>query len=154
MLNESLADLRITYFRGRFAFLSNFFPCLVSYGGVVFKSVEHAYQYSKAVSPASNEALAVMTAPTAKQAKALGRWLVMRPDWELIRISVMEELLRSKFTNPELRKLLAATGSTPIISGGQHHETFWGVCLCPHCSDQLQHNHLGKLLMKIRGELK
>lgn len=64
----------------------------------------------------------------------------------------MEELLRIKFRNQELRAKLIATGDTPLAEGNLHHDRFFGIC---HCKEHggVGENWLGKLLMKIRGEL-
>lgn len=59
----------------------------------------------------------------------------------------MEDLLRQKFSKTPLRRLLLATGEAELIEGNTWGDTYWGVC---HGVGQ---NHLGCLLMKIRGEL-
>jgi len=63
-------------------------------------------------------------------------------------MQMMEELLRLKFESPELRKLLLETGEHELIEGNNWGDRFWGVV------DGVGDNHLGKLLMKIRAELR
>ena len=40
-----------------------------------------------------------------------------------------------------------------LIEGNNWHDVFWGKCSCPRCNGGGQ-NHLGKILMKVREELK
>ena len=61
----------------------------------------------------------------------------------------MEDICRAKFTqNEELKKKLIDTGDATLIEGNTWNDTFWGVC------NGVGENNLGKILMKIREELK
>lgn len=64
-----------------------------------------------------------------------------------MKLRVMELLLRQKFQIPELGAKLLSTGSAELVEGNHWGDTFWGVY------NKVGHNHLGKLLMKIRSEL-
>ena len=65
----------------------------------------------------------------------------------------MEDCLRAKFAIPELKEMLLATGDEELIEGTWWHDQFWVVCYFDQHKGEGQ-NHLGKLLMKIREELK
>ena len=65
----------------------------------------------------------------------------------------MREALRKKFSDPELKAKLLATGDQLLEEGNTWHDNFWGVCHCIRCQDVMAHNHLGKLLMELRSEL-
>jgi predicted NAD-dependent protein-ADP-ribosyltransferase YbiA (DUF1768 family) len=69
----------------------------------------------------------------------------MRPDWESVKLQVMEDLLVQKFADEHLEKQLQETGDADLIEGNYWGDDFWGV-------DKKKggKNHLGKLLMKIR----
>lgn len=134
-------------FKGDYRWLSNFWPVTVKLDGFKYPSTEHAYQAAKTVLPEAREAFADSEL-TAGQAKRLGRSVQMRSDWEVVRLSVMEDLLRQKFAHAELRQLLLATGDQLLVEGNNWNDTFWGVCRGKG------ENHLGKLLMKIREELR
>ena len=55
-----------------------------------------------------------------------------------------------KFTqHDDLKALLLATGDANLEEGNTWNDTFWGVDLANGCGQ----NNLGKILMKIRGEL-
>ena len=62
----------------------------------------------------------------------------------------MKELLRRKFSIPYLRDLLLNTENATLIEGNTWNDTFWGIDL----KTGKGQNHLGKLLMEIREELK
>jgi predicted NAD-dependent protein-ADP-ribosyltransferase YbiA (DUF1768 family) len=66
----------------------------------------------------------------------------------------MEAALRKKFAIPELREKLLATGDAWLEEGNHWHDNFWGVCHCIDCQDEMGWNHLGKLLMKIRADIR
>ena len=85
---------------------------------------------------------------TPGQAKRAGNKLVLRPDWEQIKIIVMTDLCRIKFQDPHMRKLLLDTGDAELIEGNWWNDTFWGVC------NGIGQNHLGKILMAIRNLLR
>ena len=80
---------KISAFQGKYAVFSNFYPCFVVYEGMIFPSAEHAFQAAKTTD--RNERVAFAVCPTAKEVKALGRKIQLRPDWEEIKVQVMTE---------------------------------------------------------------
>ena len=136
----------IDKFDGEFAFLSNFYPSAISDGYTTFPTVEHYFQACKCEYMDDYDAIAA--APTPGQAKRLGRQAVLRDDWEQNKLDVMETALRKKFAIPELREKLLATGDAELIEGNWWGDRFWGVC------EGVGENNLGKLLMKIRADIK
>jgi ribA/ribD-fused uncharacterized protein len=139
----------IREFRAEYRFLSNFHPASVELDGLEYPTVEHAFQAAKTGDPAQRER--IRTLPGPHQAKKAGRALDLRPDWERVKIGVMEELVRRKFTrHAELRELLLATGDQELMEGNRWNDRFWGVDLDSGEGE----NHLGKILMKVRRELR
>jgi hypothetical protein len=61
----------------------------------------------------------------------------------------MFELLHLKFTNDRLRDMLLATGNAELIEGNNWRDTFWGQCPIGTGA-----NHLGRLLMQVRKEIR
>ena len=147
---EIIKDMMITRFHGETRYLSNFAPAEVVLDGEVFPTTEHAFQAAKTLDKAAREKI---RNGTPGQAKRLGRKIKIRDNWDEMRLSTMESLLRQKFlTDNEHGKKLMATGTQEIVEGNSWHDQFWGSCDCPECyEDGL--NHLGKLLMKIRADL-
>lgn len=88
-------------------------------------------------------------ATTPGQAKREGnsKGILLRPDWEQVKLKIMEQLLRIKFQDPVLREALLKTYPQKLIEGNTWGDTFWGQC------NGIGKNHLGKLLMQIRKEL-
>lgn len=138
----------IDKFSGYYRFLNNFYlPAAVVLDGVPYPGVEHAYQAAK-----SDDVIMraiVRQAATPGAAKRIGQRLLLRHDWEQVKLLVMEDLVRQKFTNhPELGQALLDTGDAELIEGNHWGDTFWGVC------NGVGENHLGKILMKVRQELR
>lgn len=142
----------IDKFDGEFAFLSNFYPSAISDGYTTFPSVEHYFQACKCEYMDDYDAIAA--APTPGQAKRLGRQAVLRDDWEQNKLNVMETALRKKFAIPKLREQLLATGDAYLVEGNYWHDNFWGDCGCEKCKHTHGQNNLGKLLMKIRTDIR
>ena len=127
-------------FRGDYFFLSNFYP-------TNFGSVEHHYQAAKTTDKAWRQR--ILDAPTAGIAKRLGRKAPVRPDWDEIKLQVMEDLVTQKFfAHPELATRLLATGDEELVEANWWGDKFWGK------HNGVGENHLGKILMKVRGELR
>jgi len=135
----------IDSFRGKFHWLSNFYSCSVHYEGLTFGNTEAAFQAAKCLDMKERERFFGLSGG---QAKRLGRRVELRSDWETVKIEIMRQVLKSKFThNPELREKLIATGNTELIEGNNWNDRFWGVCR------GVGKNHLGKLLMEVRAKL-
>ena len=139
----------IDRFHGEYRFLSNFWYATTVYDGVVYRTSEHAFQAAKFLNPAHRRM--VQSQATPAMAKNFARHNLARQrreDWDAVKIGVMRDCLRSKFLgNLDLGKRLAATGGAELIEGNTWGDTFWGVC------NGQGENHLGKLLMDIRGAL-
>lgn len=134
----------IDSFQGDYRWLSNFEPVDVVYEEELYPSVEHAYVAAKTTDRVTRKGIALL--PTPGAAKRAGRSLKRRLDWDCIKLSVMEQLVRQKFQHVRLRRLLMATGDMEIVEGNTWGDTFWGVC------NGVGENHLGRIIMKVRSE--
>lgn len=137
---------KIDSFKGNYEFLSNFAPCYIRYEGVLYTSVECAFQAAKVSDINIKKQIAQLTP---KDAKKYGKKVKLRSDWNNVRIDIMRDLLKIKFNDDHFgyRQKLVNTGDSYIEEGNKHHDTFWGVC------NGIGENHLGKLIMEIREEL-
>lgn len=134
----------INEFKDEYAFLSNFLMVPVLYEGVWWKSVEHAYQAAKTTDPVWKQRIADAYTPGA--AKKLGRQAPLKVFWDINKDRIMEDIVRSKFTNnPELKAKLIATNPHELIEGNWWGDIYWGVC------NGVGENKLGKILMKVRA---
>lgn len=147
---------RIDRFTGVYEFLSNFAPARVHVliGGkfVAVPTLEHAFQAYK--SPHDDERREVAECATARDAKFLGQKISRMASWEEVKIPIMLGLLREKFSRPKLRRELIFTGDAELIEGNHWHDNFWGDCTCHACSDHPGENWLGKLLMRVRRDIR
>lgn len=147
--------MEINRFTGATGFLSNFYvneP--IVFDGVEFLSAEHLFNALKTRS--ASEAQYVIEAKTAADAKARGRTVTLRENWDSIeRYTAMRRTLGAKFFgSPLLREMLCWSGDRPLIEGNTWHDNVWGDCTCgrPACQTPGE-NHLGKLLMELRSDL-
>ena len=136
---------KIDRFRGPFEFLSNFHPAVVELDGMKYATVEHAFQAAKTLDSAERNWIAA--AADAGVAKKRGRKVTLRSDWEDVKLSVMLDLLRQKFSDSHLGPYLAATGDVHLEEGNWWGDTFWGT------SRGHGENWLGVLLMHVRKEV-
>ena len=128
-------------FHGDHAFLSNFF---VESDGL---TGEHRFQAMKTSD--QTWVRRILDAPTPSRAKYHGRSCLLRPDWESVKIDAMRQVIAVKFTNPELRIALLATGDSDLIESNSWGDRYWGV---DETTGEGQ-NKLGRLLMETRGAL-
>ena len=141
----------IDKFDGQYAFLSNFYESPITDGTSIFPTVEHYFQAAK--TDTMQDYLAIARAKTPGESKRLGRRVHLRSDWEQVKDQVMLDALRKKFSIPELRRLLIATGDSQLIEGTTWHDNYWGSCSCNGCQNKGR-NMLGQLLMQVREEIK
>lgn len=141
----------ITSFRGEYSFLSNMYQCEVLLNGISYRCAESAFQSAKTDDHMAHTKLRLMNG---KEAKAYGRKLDLRSNWDNVKLEVMHTVLISKFSrNPLLFDKLKATGDKYLEEGNLWHDNYWGNCTCPKCVTIPSENNLGKLLMKVRDEL-
>jgi len=136
----------IDRFTGDHDFLSNFHSSPIKVDGVVYPTVEHAFQAAKTFDSAEKQSVA--EAATPGSAKRKGRKVQLRSDWEQVKVGIMEDLVRLKFTtHPDLREKLLATAGIELVEGNNWNDRFWGECRGKG------QNELGQILMRVRSEL-
>lgn len=139
--------MKIDEFNGPYRWLSNFHMCPVMYEGELYPSSEHAYMAAKTTNLEIRAEIKALPKPGL--AKQIGKRLKLIDNWNNIRLSVMETILRDKFTrNQNLKQMLLDTCDFELIEGNTWNDTFWGVC------NGKGENHLGKILMKLRKEFR
>lgn len=152
----------INSFRGRYVFLSNFYPCRIEHKGIVYPSVEHYYVALKVTgmqfidgvyytAPDFRELIARI--PDAGDVKKVGKIVKVRNDWEEKKLQFMDWGVREKFKDSKLAEMLLETGDLELIEENNWHDVYYGKCSCHKCNGSGE-NYLGKILMKIREELK
>lgn len=140
--------------RGKYAFLSNFYQRDFWYEGKQYPTAEHAFQAAK--DPARSHEFAYRQREDGSReypvhhtpwiAKREGRHLTLRPDWEKVKVGIMESIVREKFTqNPDLADALIAV-TEPITEENTWGDYFWGMV------NGKGKNHLGKILTRVREQ--
>lgn len=133
--------------------LSNFVPVPIQLNGLWYKSVEHAYMSAKFNDDEWKLYCQTEESPGKVKRKSYERLnsYVMVDNWDTLKLTVMEECLRKKFSLEPFKSKLLETGNQNLQEGNWHKDVFWGVDL--HDSPNIGENHLGRLQMKIRSEL-
>lgn len=133
-------------FFGPYRCFSNFHPCSVVFEGITYPSTENAYMAAKTKDLDKREPLQVLSP---KDAKAYGRSLKLREDWEQVKFDIMYDLNLQKYTNnADLKKILLDTRGRYLEETNWWGDVVWGVC------NGKGENNLGKTLMRVRETLK
>jgi ribA/ribD-fused uncharacterized protein len=127
---------------------SNFSSHGIEMEGVWWRTVEHYFQAQKFNDPKYRDK--IKESHTAKQAAELGRSrkLPIRSDWEVVKDSIMEEAVLTKFqTHDSLKEMLLFTGDQDIVENAPD-DYYWGAG-----KDGTGLNKLGKILVKVRARI-
>lgn len=127
-----------------YGFMSNFYPSPFEAEGLIWPTVEHYFQAMKTLDKTEWPTFAALDNPA--KTKWRGRMVKLRPDWDEVKVEVMNTALRHKFKqNPALLKLLLETNDK-VLHEDSPYDYIWGW----------QNNGqdlLGKCLMKVRDEI-
>lgn len=132
------------------SFLSNFELVSINYCGINYPSVEHAFMSAKSDDP-QWKAYCSNTNISPADVKREGKTIQFIHNWKNIKLTVMENCLRSKFHIEPYKTLLIETGNQNIQEGNWWGDKYWGVDLKQ--DPNIGENHLGRLLMVVREEL-
>ncbi|WP_206459360.1 NADAR family protein [Anaerovorax sp. IOR16] len=136
----------INEFRGKYYFLSNFYSAFVEYEGIVYLNNESAFQSAKVTDYNTRLKFANLDPSSAKRK---GRHIQLRHGWDDIKFDIMHEICKAKFTqNLALKSKLLATENEYLEEGNTWGDRIWGTV------NGKGQNNLGKILMRIREELK
>lgn len=139
---------KIDRFIDKYSFLSNFYIDRQGY------CVEVYYQSSKFTGNTASKVLQMSPGQAKRFAHIPKNIELIRKDWNDISLHNMVKFLRIKFMVEPERTMLIETGDCELIEGNNWHDNFYGACSCKECENIPKQNHLGKLLMKIREEIK
>lgn len=149
-LREKMDEV-IGFYPREFYPFDNFSSFKVEWNGYLFSSVEEAYQAASFMGSDEELVEKIKKSHFADEAQriAYANRDKRREDWDDVKVSIMEELLRLKIEqNPYVKKKLLQTGDYMIVEDSPKDD-FWGWG--PNRNGQ---NNLGKLWMKLREELK
>ena len=149
-LKEKMDEV-IGFYPREFYCFDNFSSFKVKYDGYLYSSVEEAYQALGFKESAPDIYQEIINCYSAHEAQkiAYANKDKRRKDWDEIKVSIMEELLRCKIEqNPYVKKKLLETKDYTIVEDSPK-DSFWGWG-----EDRNGNNQLGKLWMKLRDEMK
>ena len=131
---------------------SNFSPHGIYLQGQDWPTVEHYYQAQKFAGTGNGVLMErIRAAATPEAAAAVGRDRThpIRSDWEQAKFAIMAEAVRLKFrTHADIQAILLATADEFIVEDSPT-DYYWGCGL-----NKTGHNHLGKILMRVRQEIR
>ena len=139
----------IVFYEREYYFLSNFSAFAIMWKGHFCLTSEHAYQTEKFEDEELKEAIRkTMSAHDSK--KLLHEHKdKYRKDWNEVKLGIMKEILREKVKqHPYIMKKLLESGKRELVEDSWRDD-FWGWG--PNKDGA---NHLGKLWMEVREEVK
>lgn len=134
---------------GEYGQFSNFALYPIKLKGKVWLTSEHYFQAQKF--HGTEHENKIRKAPSPMKAAQMGRSrkVRIRKNWDNIKDNIMYEAVKAKFTqHEELKKLLLSTHEATIVEHTENDD-YWG-----DGKDGKGKNKLGKILMKLREELK
>ena len=144
-------NIRGFYGRDHYFWLSNFYPCEVYVGGIRYPSSENAYQAAKVKKAHRIEFTDVSACESKRLWKEFPLVDASAEEWDARKITEMTFVVGCKFfQNRDLAYRLIDTGDKYLEELNSHGDTFWGVDYKTGKGE----NHLGEILMTIRGALK
>ncbi len=144
-------DSFIGFYTREFFCLDNFSSFAVVYKGIKYPTVEHAYQSLKFVETDPKIAKEILESFSSYEALTIAHNNIdkQNPNWDNIKVGIMEELLRLKLEqNPYVKRKLLETKDYMLCEDSPK-DSFWGIG-----KNRDGQNQLGKLWMKLRNELK
>ncbi len=140
--------IKFHYVSDRYGCFSNFAPYPVRMDGKLWPTSEHYFQAQKYLNADQQEKIRQAQAPASAAHMGRDQNALIRPDWEVIKVSIMREVVRAKFEqHADLRQIILSTGEAIIIEHTKN-DAFWG-----DGGDGSGQNMLGKILMEVRKEL-
>lgn len=144
-------DTFIGFYPREFYCLDNFSSFKVNYKGVLYSSVEEAYQAQKFIDTSPKVYNLILKSLSAHDAQKIAQENkhLQRSDWDEVKLEIMEDILMAKVKQHSyVAKKLLQTEDYLIVEDSPY-DSFWG------CGKDLNgNNHLGKLWMRIREQLR
>lgn len=147
MKNDEIAGF---FLDGWYVF-DNFAPFQIEWRGKLYPTSEHAYQAAHFfdTSPETAEVVRMTRSPRQASDTANAHKELDDPDWSTKKLLTMEEICRVKLEQHELvRETLMKSGELQIVEMNES-DSFWGWG-----ADHAGENHLGKIWMKLRCEMR
>jgi ribA/ribD-fused uncharacterized protein len=133
----------INSFTKEYQFLSNTYNSPIEIDGISYTNAESAFWAQRVKDSRARNKFSRLSGNKAR-AKAIQAEPV--EDWDENINYYMEKVLKAKFSDPKMMKLLNSTKGCKLINTNTYRDDYWGVYMGKG------KNVLGKLLMKIRDQ--
>lgn len=135
--------------KGDYGFFSNFSNYPIELDGETWPTTEHYFQAMKFEGTEHTTKIRDAKGPMKAAQMGRDRKRPLRPDWEKVKDDIMYKAIKAKFTQyPSLAQKLLDTQDALLV---EHtvNDSYWG-----DGGNGTGKNMLGKLLMRLREELK
>lgn len=142
-------EKQIFFYEHEFYVFSNFSSFKLEWKGYDWMTSEHAYHSEKFSDDEIIEKLKKARSAHDAMEVAYANKDKYRKDWDEVKLGIMKEILRAKVAqHPYVKKKLLQSGHKELVEDSWRDD-FWGWG--PNKDGK---NHLGKLWMEVREELK
>ena len=144
-----MADIINFYSTGdEYGCFSNFAAYPIKLDGKMWPTSEHYFQAQKFDDVEHSDAIRKAKSPMIAVRMGRDRKKKLRRDWESVKVSIMTDAVRAKFSQHEdLRDVLLGTGDAKIVEHTENDD-YWG-----DGGDGRGKNMLGQILMRVRQEI-
>jgi ribA/ribD-fused uncharacterized protein len=130
-----------------FGQFSNFAAFPIQMDGERWPTTEHYFQAQKFEDETYRQKIRKAHSPMLAARLGRDRKQKLRRDWEAVKVEIMRQAVRAKFSQHEqLRELLLSTGEAKIAEHTEN-DNYWG-----DGGDGSGKNMLGRILMQLREE--
>lgn len=127
---------------------SNFARFPIKLRGKKWPTSEHYFQAMKHSSISDRDEIRKAKTPSEASRQGRDRKKKLRRDWESVKVQIMREVIKAKFTQyPDICELLVSTDEAILIEHTDN-DNYWG-----DGGDGKGRNMLGRLIMELRTEL-
>jgi len=142
-------EQQIFFYEQEFYVFSNFSSFKLEWKGKLWMTSEHAYHSEKFEDEDLIEQLRNTRSAHDAMKLAYAHRDAYREDWDEVKLKIMKEILHAKVDqHPYVKKKLLESGDKELIENSWRDD-FWGWG--PHKDGA---NHLGKLWMEVREEVR
>jgi ribA/ribD-fused uncharacterized protein len=144
-----MSEIRFYRVSDAYGCFSNFSPHPITLDGKAWPTSEHYFQAQKFEDEQHQEAIRTTKSPMIAARMGRDRKKTLRPDWEAVKISIMTDAVRAKFTqHDDIRAILLGTADARLVEHTTN-DSYWG-----DGGDGSGKNMLGQVLMRVRDELR
>lgn len=142
-------EKQIFFYENEFYVFSNFSSFMLEWKGKLYMTSEHVYHSEKFEDEEIKEQIRNTRSAHDAMKLAQANEDKYRADWGDIELKVMKDILRAKVEqHPYVKKKLLQSGDKELIEDSWR-DAFWGWG-----PDKDGKNHLGKLWMEVREEIR